>query len=160
MISNFLLNREVQFSVRENEPGSNSVAWSSVALEQNRVQDTLAALLVHSQSCRMKSTVELNWIWFGLVVMHRFFLDIHCWSEFFMLMCFLKLRLFCVPMQFLGHFMKSDSGSSALCTRSHQWTVHYTVPNCKVNLAETQFTLLKTIQCKTLEPLCFASRLE
>ena len=64
MIPNLSVNCEVQFSVRENQPGSNfvhiMVACSSVALEQNRVQDTLSALLVHSQSCRMKSTVEVN----------------------------------------------------------------------------------------------------
>ena len=38
---------------------------SSVALEQNPVQDTLATLLVDSQSCRMKSTVnfEMNLVW-------------------------------------------------------------------------------------------------
>ena len=91
-----------------------------------------------------------------------------CCSEFIFLMRFLKLRFFCVPMQFLGQFIYSDSISSALCTRSHQWTVQYTLLHCKMNLVETQFTLwqtavrvlLKKIQCKTLEPLCFASRLE
>ena len=93
MIPNLLVNRQVQFSLRENQPGWNSlhirVARSSVALEQNSVQDTLAALLVHSQSCRMKSKVELNWIWFGLVVLHRFFfwtfgsgLGLSCWCVF------------------------------------------------------------------------------
>ena len=47
MIPNLSVNREVQFSLRKNQPGSNSVhivgACSSVALEQNPVQDTLAA---------------------------------------------------------------------------------------------------------------------
>ncbi len=33
---------------------------SSVAFEQNPVQGTLAALLVHSQSCRMKSTIDFE----------------------------------------------------------------------------------------------------
>ena len=33
---------------------------SSVALEQNPVQDTSAALLFHSQSCGMKSAVEFE----------------------------------------------------------------------------------------------------
>ena len=58
------MNSEVQLTLWENEPGSNSVhilgARSSVALEENPVQETLAALLVHSQSCRMKSLVKLN----------------------------------------------------------------------------------------------------
>ena len=59
-----LVNHQVHCSLWENEPGSNSVhnvgVCSSAALEQNPVQDTLAASLVHSQSCRMKSTVEMN----------------------------------------------------------------------------------------------------
>ena len=54
------MNSEVHYSVCENEPLSDSVhnvgECTSVALEQNPVQGTLAAL----QSCRMKSTVELN----------------------------------------------------------------------------------------------------
>ena len=58
------VNQEVHCSLWENEPGSNSVhivvVCSSVALEENLVNGTLAALLAHSQSCRMKSTVELN----------------------------------------------------------------------------------------------------
>jgi len=33
---------------------------SSVVSEQNSVQDTLAALLVHSQFCRMKSTADFE----------------------------------------------------------------------------------------------------
>ena len=45
MIPNLLVNRQVQFSLRENQPGSDSVhiagSCSSVALEQNPVQDTL-----------------------------------------------------------------------------------------------------------------------
>ena len=45
MIPNLLVNHEVQFSLRENQPGSDSVhiagSCSSVALEQNPVQDTL-----------------------------------------------------------------------------------------------------------------------
>ena len=36
--------------------------YSSGALEENPVQDILVALLVHSQSCRMKSTVDLETI--------------------------------------------------------------------------------------------------
>ena len=38
---------------------------SSVAFEQNLAQGTLSALLVHSQSCRIKSTVEfqMNQVW-------------------------------------------------------------------------------------------------
>ena len=140
---------------------------SSVALEQNKVHATLAALLVHSQSCRIKSRVKLNCIWFRLVVVHRFTVNMQCRSGFVFLMCFLKLRLLCVPMQFLGQFMSSDSGSSALCTRSHHWTVQYSVPNWKMNLVETYLTLwqnavqvlYKKIQCKTLEQLCVACRL-
>ena len=58
------VNSEVHCSVWENKPPLDSVhnvgECTSVALEQNPVQDTLAALLAHSQSCRMKSTVELN----------------------------------------------------------------------------------------------------
>ena len=107
-----LWSRTCQWTVKYNflyeKIKSNTVhiegACTSVALEQNRVQDTLAALLVHSQSCRMKSRVELHWIWFGLVV-YNFFQDIHCWSEFVILMFFPKLWFFCVPMQFLGQFM-------------------------------------------------------
>ena len=57
MFPNLLVNRFLW----ENEPGFNSVhivgVCSSVALELNSVQDTLAALLVHSQSCKTKSTV-------------------------------------------------------------------------------------------------------
>ena len=79
MIPNLSVNREVQFSLRENQPGSNSVhivgKCSSDALEQNPVQDTLAALLVHSQSCRMTRWVKYNWIWFGLFLEHRFTLS-------------------------------------------------------------------------------------
>ena len=64
MIPNLSVNCEVQFSVLENQPAPNSVhimvVCSSVALEKKRVQDTLSALPVHRQSCRMKSTVELN----------------------------------------------------------------------------------------------------
>ena len=142
MIPNLSVIREVQFSLRENQPGSNSVhivgKCSSDALEQNPVQDTLAALLVHSQSCRMKRWVKYNWIWFGLFLVRRFTLSA---VLVFFLMCFLKLPFFCVPMQFLGQFMYSDSTSSALCIRSHQWTVQYTVLHCKMNLVETQFTL-------------------
>ena len=44
---------------------------SSFALEQNEVQATLATLLVHSQSGRMKRRVKLTRIGFGLVVVHR-----------------------------------------------------------------------------------------
>ena len=145
MIRNLLVNRLQQFSLLENQPGSNSVhiLWgcSSVALEQNEVQSTLATLLVHSQSGRMKRRVKLNRIGFGLVVVHRSTLNKkrRCWFVF--VMCFLKLRLLCVPMPFLGQFISSDSGSSALCTRSHQWTVQYTVLHCKMNLVETYFTL-------------------
>ena len=55
------MNREVQFSLRKNQPGSNSVhivgACNSVALEENPVQDTLAALIVHRQSCTMERRV-------------------------------------------------------------------------------------------------------
>ena len=99
--------------------------------------------------------------------MHRFTVHMQCRSGFVFLMCFLKLRLLCVPMQFLGQFMLSDSGSSALCTRSHQLTVQYTAPHCKMNLVETYLTLwqnavqvlYKKIQCKTLEQLCVACRL-
>ena len=58
------VNSEVHCSVCENKPLSDSVhnvgECTSVALEQNPVQDTLAALLAHSQSCRMKSLVKLN----------------------------------------------------------------------------------------------------
>ena len=61
MIPNLSVNREVQFSLRKNLAGSNSVhimgACSSVALEQNPVQDILAALIVHRQSCRMERRV-------------------------------------------------------------------------------------------------------
>ena len=64
MIPNLSVIREVQFSLRENQPGSNSVhivgECSSDALEQNPVQDNLGALLVHSQSCRMKRRVKFN----------------------------------------------------------------------------------------------------
>ena len=64
------MNLKVKFSLQENQPGSNSVhivgACSSVVLEQNPVQDSLAALLLHSQS---------YWIWFGLFLVHRFTLS-------------------------------------------------------------------------------------
>ena len=64
MIPNLSVNREVQFSLRKNQPGSNSVhimgACSSVALEENPVQDTLAALIVHSQTSTMERRVIFN----------------------------------------------------------------------------------------------------
>ena len=64
------MNLKVKFSLQENQPGSNSVhvvgACSSVVLEQNPVQDSLAALLLHSQS---------YWIWFGLFLLYRFILS-------------------------------------------------------------------------------------
>ncbi|WP_293682109.1 hypothetical protein, partial [Thiolapillus sp.] len=48
----------------EEKPTSDSVhivgECSSVVSEQNSVQDTLAALLVHSQFCRMKSTADFE----------------------------------------------------------------------------------------------------
>ena len=73
-------------------------ASSPVALEQNEVQATLATLLVHSQSGRMKRRVKLTRIGFGLVVVHRSTLNKkrRCWFVF--VMCFLKFRLFCVVM--------------------------------------------------------------
>ena len=49
-------------------------ACSSVALEQNEVQATLATLLVHSQTGRMKRRVKFN-IGFVLVVVHHFTLN-------------------------------------------------------------------------------------
>ena len=64
MIPNLSVNREVQFSYQKNQPGSNSVhitgECSSVALEENPVQDTLAALIVHSQSSTMGRRVIFN----------------------------------------------------------------------------------------------------
>ena len=58
------VNREVHCCLWENEPSSDSIhiveEYNWVVLEQNPVQDTLAALLVHSQSCTMKSTVDGN----------------------------------------------------------------------------------------------------
>ena len=64
MIPNLSVNREVQFSLRKNLAGSNSVhimgACSSVALEQNPVQDILAALIVHSESSTMGRRVIFN----------------------------------------------------------------------------------------------------
>ena len=61
MIPKFSVNLDVHFSLGENEPRLEVLIvgeCSSVAFEQNPVQDTLAAFLVHSQSCRLKSTVE------------------------------------------------------------------------------------------------------
>ena len=65
---------------------------SSVVLEQNSEQDTLAALLVHSQSCRMKSTAdfEMNQVWTCFV------LNIQCRSGFVFLLCIVKMRVCCV----------------------------------------------------------------
>ena len=69
MIPKLSVIRAVHCSLWENEPGSNSVhivvVCSSVALEENLVNGTLAALLAHSQSCRMKSIVEIeqNLVW-------------------------------------------------------------------------------------------------
>ena len=64
MIPNLLVNREVQFSLRGNQPGLNSVhivgECSSDALEENPVQYSLGALIVHSQSCRMKMRIKFN----------------------------------------------------------------------------------------------------
>ena len=63
------MNLKVKFSLQENQPGSNSVhivgaldclGLGSVVLEQNPVQDSLAALLLHSQSCRIKMRVKFN----------------------------------------------------------------------------------------------------
>ena len=52
MIPKLSVNRGLHCSLRENEPSFDSAhivgECSSVALEQNRVQDTLSALLVHS----------------------------------------------------------------------------------------------------------------
>ena len=63
MIAKFSVNRDVHFSLGENEPGLEVHIvgeCSSVAFEQNPMQGTLAALLVHSQSCRMKSTIDFK----------------------------------------------------------------------------------------------------
>ena len=52
MIPKLSVKREVHCYLWENEPSSNSVdivrEYSSVGSEENPVQDTLAALLVHS----------------------------------------------------------------------------------------------------------------
>ena len=64
MIPKLSVNRGVHYSLRKNETSSDSshivgeCSW--IALEQNAVQDTLAALLVHSHSSRIKSTVDVE----------------------------------------------------------------------------------------------------
>ena len=64
MIPKLSMIRAVHCSLLKKDPTSDSVhimeECSSGPSEENPVQDTLAALLAHSQSCRMKSTVELN----------------------------------------------------------------------------------------------------
>ena len=59
-----LVNRDVHCPWWENKPSLNSVhivgECSSVAFEQNPVQDTLAALFVQSHACRMKSTFDFE----------------------------------------------------------------------------------------------------
>ena len=85
----------------KNKPTSDSVhvvgECSSVVLEQNSEQDTLAALLVHSQSCGMTcSQLTLKWIRFGLVLIPRFALNIHYRTGFVFLLRFLNVRHSCV----------------------------------------------------------------
>ena len=62
MFPKLAMNRGVHCCLRETESCSDPVhilgECSWIALQQNAVQDTLAALFVHSQSCKMKSTVE------------------------------------------------------------------------------------------------------
>jgi len=64
MMSMLSVNRGVHCTLWEEKPTSDSVhivgECSSVVSEQNSVQDTLAALLVHSQFCRMKSTADFE----------------------------------------------------------------------------------------------------
>ena len=64
MIPRLSVIRGVHCSLRKNETSSDSGLivgeCSSIALEPNAVQDTLAALLVHSQFCRMKSTADFE----------------------------------------------------------------------------------------------------
>ena len=66
MIPKLSVNRGVHCSLREIEPSSDFVGiCSSVALEQNLVRDTLAALHVQSRTWRIKSTLgfEMNKVW-------------------------------------------------------------------------------------------------
>ena len=64
MIPKLSVNRGVHCSLRGKEPSSDSChivgKCRSVSLEQKRVQDNLAALLLHSQSLRMRTTLEFE----------------------------------------------------------------------------------------------------
>ena len=64
IITMMSVNRGLHCSLRENEPTFDSAhivaKCSSVASVQNQVQDSLAALHVHSQSWRTQSTFDLE----------------------------------------------------------------------------------------------------
>ena len=66
MIPKLAVNRGVHCSLQEIESSSDFVGkCRSIALEQNLVRDTLAALHVHSRTWRIKSTLdfEMNKFW-------------------------------------------------------------------------------------------------
>ena len=93
IIPNFSVNRHVHCSLWKNKASSDSVhilgECSSITFGQYPVQNTLVALHVHRQSCRMnfaQSTLK----WFGLVLIHRFALNIQCRSGLVFPLCFLK----------------------------------------------------------------------
>ena len=119
----------------KNKPTSDSVhvvgECSSVVLEQNSEQDTLAALLVHSQSCGMTcSQLTLKWIRFGLVLIPRFALKIQWCSGLVFQLCILEMRVCCVPYGFLVSLCRTIVHQVCrvhemlpLWWRSSQWTV-------------------------------------
>ena len=77
------------------------------------MQDTLVALLVQSQSCRMNNKIERNKLAFHLFC-----------SEYSLLLCvclcvvFCQIRVYCVEWQFFGDCMNIDHGSSLPSARN------------------------------------------
>ena len=145
--------RSRQCSLLENEPSSDSVQivgeCSSVALEQNPVQDTLAALPVHSQSCTMKSTVEseMNLVWTCTNWSFSCEYSVPFWvclsvllSEITALLWSSAVFLVSVCRAILDQVFRLHE-MHPLSYRSCQWPVKYTVPCGKMNLVWTRFTL-------------------
>ena len=84
-ITKLFVNREVNSFKHESESSSKSILFvgefSWVVLEQYWVQDTSAALIVQSQSCRMNRKIERNkWAFHKCTVLLGIFTSVVCLS--------------------------------------------------------------------------------